>query len=270
MVKAIWASLSGALQARIGHIYDNFIIKKISPPDDSSFIGDGDFEQIGQEFLSFFIKFGNLQRTDKVLDVGCGIGRMALPLTQYLNRKGQYVGFDIMPTGVDWCRAHISSKFPNFIFRLADVYNEYYNPTGLYQASVYKFPYQNEYFDFIFLTSVFTHMLPLDLENYLSEIARVLKKGKRCFITYFLLNTESVYNMECKLSQLSFSKEYPNYHTLDNACSEEAIAYNENYIIDLYAKYKLDILKPLQYGFWCGRKDHLTYQDVIIAERSRG
>ncbi len=35
-------------------------------------------------------------------------------------------------------------------------------------------------------------MLAPEVENYLSEIARMLKVGGRCFISFFLLNPESL------------------------------------------------------------------------------
>ncbi len=54
------------------------------PPAEKHFIGDGDFRAIGAEFLRHFVKLGELKPTDKVLEIGCGIGRMALPLTHYL------------------------------------------------------------------------------------------------------------------------------------------------------------------------------------------
>ena len=41
------------------------------------------------------------------------------------------------------------------------------------------------------LKSVFTHMLPAAVTTYTSEISRVLKKGGRAVVTYFLLNAES-------------------------------------------------------------------------------
>jgi 2-polyprenyl-3-methyl-5-hydroxy-6-metoxy-1,4-benzoquinol methylase len=49
-------------------------------------IGGGDFKQIGQEFKNYFITLANLQPNNRVLDVGCGIGRMAIPLTSYLSK----------------------------------------------------------------------------------------------------------------------------------------------------------------------------------------
>ncbi len=43
----------------------------------------------------------------------------------------------------------------------------------------------------MFLTSVFTHMLPPEVRHYLSEIHRVLRPQGRCLMTFFLLNEDS-------------------------------------------------------------------------------
>jgi len=85
---------------------------------------------------------------------------------------------------IDWCRRKISSKYPNFHFQFADIFNGVYNPKGKIKPVEYKFPYENESFDFVFVKSVFTHMLPQDMEHYFSEIARVLRKDGRCLITF--------------------------------------------------------------------------------------
>jgi SAM-dependent methyltransferase len=132
------------------------------PPESLIFVGQGDFIEIGQIFKAYFIELANLQRTDKVLDVGCGIGRMAIPLTKYLSKEGGYWGFDIVKSGIDWCQSHISPRFNNFHFQHSDVYNSHYNPTGKVRAQNFRFPFNEESFDFVFLTSVFTHMLPSD------------------------------------------------------------------------------------------------------------
>jgi len=116
---------------------------------------------------------------------------MAIPLTKYLS-EGSYEGIDIIPYHINWCKKNIMSRYPNFRFQMADVFNKLYNPKGKYKPSEYEFPYQDEDFDFVFLTSVFTHMLPKDMENYFSQIARVLRKKGRCLITFFLLNKESL------------------------------------------------------------------------------
>src|SRR5208283_4898961 len=123
------------------------------------------------------IEPGGLKADDHVLDVGCGIGRVAIPLIRFLNEKGRYEGFDIVPAGIDWCEDKISQRYTNFNFQLCNVYNKVYHPSGWLHADEYTFPHADESFDFVFLSSVFTHVLPAGLENYLSEISRVMKTG---------------------------------------------------------------------------------------------
>ena len=56
-----------------------------APAPESVFVGDGDYRAIGLEYLGHYVTIGGLKPTDRVLDIGCGIGRMAVPLTQYLD-----------------------------------------------------------------------------------------------------------------------------------------------------------------------------------------
>ncbi len=254
------------LYAEFANIKDALLRRRnrLVPPPQLIFIGAGDFTRTGEEFLRHFIELGGLRPDHKVLDVGCGIGRMALPLTNYLDR-GSYDGFDIVAPGINWCRRRYTPQYPNFHFYLADVYNKQYRPRGKYPASQYRFPFANEYFDFVFLTSVFTHMLPRDMENYLSEIARVLKKGQRCVITWFLLNAESRGLIEAGKGEVHFKYERDGYATTNQEMPEDAIAYDEVTVRELYVKLGLEIIEPIRYGAWCGRPDFLTYQDLVVA-----
>src|ERR1700730_7662335 len=63
------------------------------PPRTMNFVGDGDFRKTGMEFRRLFTEYGGLKPDHKVLDIGCGIGRMAGPLTSYLSAQGEYQGF---------------------------------------------------------------------------------------------------------------------------------------------------------------------------------
>lgn len=205
----------------------------------------------------------NLRPDEKVLDVGSGVGRVALPLTTYLNRKGGYEGLEIVKEFVEWCQKNILTRYPNFHFKHADIQNRSYNPNGKFEASEYRFPYENESFDVVFLFSVFTHMLPKDLENYLSEISRVMKKGGRCLITYFLLNADSQKFMKAKLSKFDFLPA-DGYSTIDKKIPEKAVAYSEEYILRLYQQNRFEITSPIHYGSWCGRES-AELQDTVVA-----
>ena len=243
--------------------------KKVLPPKRmTSLVGDGDFKEIGKGLLHTLIETAGLKPNERVLDVGCGIGRVAIPLMDYMKGYGCYEGFDIVPHEIKWCQKNISSRYSNFHFQLADIYNGVYNPSGKYKASNFKFPYKDESFDLVFLTSVFTHMLTEDMENYLSEIVRVLRKGGRCFITYFLLNAETIRLMEQKQSIFDFKLERDGCcyaHDLD--IPEHAIAYEEGFIRELYIKNSLILIEPIYYGSWRNGKKSQPFQDFIIAKK---
>lgn len=237
------------------------------PPRSMMFVGVGDFEKIGQEFKDYFIHLANLQPNDRVLDVGCGNGRMAVPLTNYLSKFGEYYGVDIVEKAIEWGKTRITPKFDNFHFQHINIYNKEYNPNGKVLARDFQFPFGNEFFDFVFLTSVFTHMLPSDVENYLREISRVLKLGGKCLITFFLLNEESIVLVRSGRSSLDFKYEIEGCLTTNETTPESAIAYDEEFIKRLFDRLGLAIVQPINYGSWCERPKFLTYQDLIIAKK---
>ncbi len=242
----------------------------IPPPSMIFIFGDGDFEQIGRDFKNYFIDLASLQPNNRVLDVGCGIGRMAIPLTSYLSQEGEYWGFDIVAMGINWCQSHISPKFSNFHFLHSDVYNKFYNKKGKILARDFKFNFKDEFFDFVFLTSVFTHMLPFDLENYLSEISRVLKTDGKCLISFFILNEDSERLIHGGLSTQNFLYKIDGMNdclTTNENVPEIAIAYNEKFVEELFKKHGLRIIQPIHYGSWCKRNTFLSYQDIIVAAK---
>lgn len=248
---------------------------ELIPPEELMFVGKGDFRLVGHEFVQLFTGLAGLKPDETVLDVGCGVGRMAIALTKYIDERGHYEGFDIVKNGIEWCRDNITPRYPNFNFQFADIFNQAYNPGGKYKASEYRFPYGNEMFDFVFLSSVFTHMLYDDMEHYMYEISRVLKKNGRCFITFFLLNQDSLRYIDENMSTINFAHIFPiedsgetskiYYRTSDEKTHESAVAYEEKLIRKLYGKYELEIIEPIRYGSWCGRKIFISYQDIIVA-----
>ena len=231
------------------------------------FVGGGDFEAQGELHLHFFVKLGGLRPGDHVLDVGCGIGRMALPLTGFLSPDGRYCGFDIVPEGIAWCRAQIAATHPNFQFEVADIHNAMYNPAGTQRARDFRFPHPDGWFDFQFSTSVFTHMLAADLAHYVAEIARVLAPGGRCLNTFFLVNAESTRLIAAGRSTRDIRHPLDGCFTLDRAVPEEAVGYDEAVIRALFARHDLAIVEPIHYGSWCGRSDFVAYQDMIVTEK---
>ncbi len=238
------------------------------PPDELIFVGDGSWRAVGREFLRYFKTLGLLKPDDHVLDVGSGIGRMAAALTRYISDRGSYTGFDIVESGVAWCQKNISTRHPNFTFFHSNVLNNHYNPSGTIPASEYVFPFADGAFDFVFLTSVFTHMESPEVEHYLSEIARVMKPGARCFITFFLINRESEEAMNAGRSGFLFKGLSTACYTADPLDPESAVAFDEEYVRGIFEARALTVIPPVYYGSWSGRRDHVSFQDIVIGVKS--
>ena|SRR5690242_6232922 len=106
-------------------------------------------------------------------------------------------------------------------------------------------------------------MLPGDVSNYLLEGHRVLRKGGRCLITYFLVNDESSELIQSNKITINFKYKHDRDHTASNEMPELAVALDERWVTNLYQKTGLNIT-GLYYGSWCGRQEYLSYQDIIL------
>jgi ubiquinone/menaquinone biosynthesis C-methylase UbiE len=241
---------------------------RILPPRGMIFIGPGDFKKIGESYLRRFIELAGLKPEHRILDVGCGIGRIAIPLTRYLNSKGSYEGFDIVEKGINWCKKHISKNYPNFNFLHIDLKNDLYNLKTNQEAKNFIFPYKDNEFDLAVLTSVFTHMMPDDVSHYLHQIHRVLKPGGKCFVTFFVLNDESTHYMNCS-EALNFKYNFGVYSLIDNNVKEANVAYDEKYLHEVIRKNELKI-DTIFYGYWSGRpkEQSLDFQDTFVLSKN--
>ncbi len=239
----------------------------IPPKSIARYVGREDFDKVGKEFNNYFIEFARLKKNAKVLDVGCGVGRIAVPLTSYLNELGSYCGFDVVESGINWCNEKIATKYPNFKFIHSDILNKHYNKNGSVLAHEYKFPFADETFDFVFLNSVFTHMFPQDVENYMKEISRVLRHKGNCLITFFIINNESKRLMRDPGSILNFKFHGDGYFCTKEVDPEAAIAFEEEYVVRLFRSNGMTIDNSIHYGSWCGRDNYLSFQDIVVARR---
>ena len=238
-------------------------------PDLSICFGGGDYAESARMLLDFFIRHADLKPHERVLDVGCGVGRAAWGLAGYLNAQGSYHGFDIFPPGVDWCRENLAPRLPNFEFRTVDVFSGVYNPTASASAESFRFPYADASFDLVLLVSVFTHMLPADMAGYLAEIARVLAPGGRMFATYYLMN-DAVRRLRRTVgSNPDFTRRYGRFWGADPASKEAAVAYEESLVRAMLAREGLGLATLLP-GRWCGRSEGENGQDMLVAVKSAG
>src|SRR5260370_32914747 len=97
-----------------------------------------EFLQNGIVVFNLFQSFG-LKPTDRILDIGCGIGRKTIPLLDFLT-TGSYERIDPMQKQVQWCSDKITPLYPHFKFKRVDLFNKYYNPDGTIMPSQHTLP----------------------------------------------------------------------------------------------------------------------------------
>lgn len=221
-------------------------------------VGGGDFRYAGDELFKLVTQHGHLERTNSVLDLGSGCGRLAVPLTSYLHRSTPYCGLEIVERMVDWCKAEITSRHPNFTFHHADLANTDYRHKGS-SAADYVFPFADSSFDYIVATSLFTHLVPNSARQYLRECRRVLKPGGRLLASFFILLPDQ---LEAAM-QFKFPHPHDGALVADAANPEAALCYPLNNAFRLFAECGLS-LDTASFGAWSGHKGW-SYQDVILA-----
>ncbi|WP_411286336.1 class I SAM-dependent methyltransferase [Phenylobacterium sp.] len=117
----------------------------------------GGFETVGPIEAALLRHYG-LQPDGYVIDVGCGSGRLAKPLSAYLN--GPYLGIDLVPALLDHARSIVER--PDWRFERVE-------HIGI--------PEEDGRADMVVFFSVLTHLLHEQGYWYLEEARRVLKPG---------------------------------------------------------------------------------------------
>lgn len=229
-------------------------------------VGIGDGTEIGESVVRQLVTLADLNPSDSVLDVGCGTGRVALPLTRYLRPpSGRYAGFDVEPEAIRWCEKHICRHHPHFTFEHVAVSNPNYY-TASRPSTELRFPYRDAQFDVVLVTSVFTHMLQAEVVHYLSEIRRVLRPHGRVFATFFLLNEESE-GLIAEQQGVFEWHDMGGYRTLNPRLPQSGVAYPENQVREWIVQHGL-VVRDVVYGSWCGRTGRDTGQDIVVGVKA--
>lgn len=129
-------------------------------------------EQSRWEFR--FLKEKGIRSDDRLLDLGCGFGRLGYHMIEYLEH-GNYYGIDISDDSIE----RFERNLDRYDLRDAD-------PT-VFQNENLQFDdpeFQDVQFDYIFAYSVFTHLPPENIETCLRNLKKVLTPKGNFYATF--------------------------------------------------------------------------------------
>lgn len=281
-----WRARASALRRLLGRVARRLTPARTVPPDllawDPALVPPPDVMRREAQNLEEWFRwaeewamtlrvYGGLALDSRVLEIGCGLGRVAFPL-RYALLRGRYLGFDVVPWKIEFLERTFHAAYPNFEFVLADVRNSHYNPGGRFRADEYRFPAEDGVWDVVFAASVFTHMAPENAAHYFREAARVLAPGGRCVFSFFLLD----FYRPGHARPLGFARREFDFHldqsrfegdfsTISDDDPEYMTAYHTRLVGRLAADAGLALAHDPVPGLWSGTVDRpIGAQDVVV------
>lgn len=219
------------------------------------------FDLIGQQFKDILISHANYTPRSRILDIGCGTGRLAKQL-----RSSNYIGLDNNRHFVKYCTDTYSAT--KFIHH--DIEHDEYNPDGAIRVSESKLPFRDKTFDLVVCFGLFNHFYIEWILHYIKDISRILTPRGILAFTAILLNDNSK-DLICngktqRPFQFDFRKELSWHEFQERPLLNVAV--DEVAVRRALLKNNLIIKEPIRYGEWCQGKNPLSGHDIIIARKN--
>lgn len=153
----------------------------------TNFAEDHAFLRSAEAEAERLIRNFGLTRESRLLEIGCGTGRLPIGILRKVGEIALYRGVDVSEAAAQWCERHIARHHPNFRFLHLDMQNARYHPGGRKMDSSIELPFENAAFDIIYAFSVLTHLSEEDVRWYLRDWRRLLRPTGRIFFTAFVV-----------------------------------------------------------------------------------
>lgn len=176
--------------------------------------------QAAEDYWLGWMSSGYAKADSSILEIGCGCGRVAHHLRGNWF-KGSYVGIDIDPEALKWCVSHFPP--PKFTFLPSSHVSATYSSAPVEKGTPVTFPEDWEK-DFIYSTSLYTHLLENELINYTRESFRVLRPNGTMYMTFFCLDSVELGN------RWTFKHKMGEAFVENIKYPEAAVAYSREYM----------------------------------------
>jgi SAM-dependent methyltransferase len=234
-------------------------------------VGGGDPEAIGQLSRTVVERVGAITPASKVLDIGCGCGRSAAALAPYLRSPGGFVGVDIIPALVNFCRREITSRYPNFQFYALRHDSEQYAAfieQETETAWLEDLTALDRDFDLAIAFSLFTHLDASTAARMLDTLWHRLRDGGTAVLTFFVLNSYSRTGIAQGRSNVFGRMDVSGDIVIDTFNGpNSAVGYDEGALQKLILESPFGRPESIHYGTW-SCSSGLHYQDVVVLRKN--
>lgn len=211
-----------------------------------------------ENFWLYCFANGLIDFSSTIVDIGCGCGRFAHHLRdmrfQNCRFSGKYIGVDIDPEILSWCRKHFDAA--RFRFLQSTHGSKSYNQSGL--DGEYMLPIEDSSMDLVFSTSLFTHLLERELRNYCTEAWRILKPGRSMLMSCFCLE----YPPPTLGGRHTFRHAIGNARVESLRVPEAAVAYSESFLAGLAMEVGFSSARIMSGGPGSG-----VWQATLVAQK---
>lgn len=181
-----------------------------------------------RNFWYYMLGHGVVSSGSTIVDIGSGCGRYAHHMRDYVFKDehftGRYHGIDIDTEMLDWCRKHFDAE--RFTFTHSSHTSKTYENSRPGER-FFTLPMEGGCADLVFSTSLYTHLLEEEADNYTREACRVLKPGGYMAMYVFSMTNPPP----------TFGSRHTFAHRIGNAFVESvenpeaAVAYDEPFLI---------------------------------------
>ncbi len=218
------------------------------------------------------------KKGNRILDIGCGQGLLAIASQSFIQDGGKYLGVDVVKKTINFCKKHYPEEI--YLFMHLDIQNKRYAPSQQKDEKK-KWEVESGSIDAVTALSVWTHLNEGDAIFYFEEIDRVLKPGGIAMITFFTLDQSYHEGLSLRSSKIGkYHQTAQNLWIFDQRCEgstnwfypcwvrneEDAIGISVNGIETMIAKTNLQIERTYP-GNW-KENPGVFFQDVIIFKKS--
>lgn len=216
-----------------------------------------EFTTHGKALFDICSRLLSIEKSDNILDIGCGTGRVL----NHLSKTCKATGFEINEK-----YGRIAQERNNVIIK--DYYNAEFNNKSSNKCHVGYTGFNDKTFNKTIGIALLNHQTPQDAKIIIEEALRITKKNGLILFTIFLINKfvlqqlhlpEIVFKFQsCGIDHWATNVNRPNLNS----------AFDESVIRKTIISHGGQLINPVFYGQWRGLTTGLTGHDIIVIRKS--